>query len=109
MRKTLTSSFRRPGVSQRGIHQAAPACVWIRMRTPTTVPPSYDSMIGKIIVHGDTREQALARMRTALSETVIEGINTNVPLHRELMVDAKFMAGGTNIHYLEEWLSQHKR
>jgi acetyl/propionyl-CoA carboxylase alpha subunit len=48
-------------------------------------------MIGKIIVHGDTREQALARMRTALSETVIEGINTNVPLHRELMVDAKFM------------------
>eukprot|EP01030_Chromulinospumella_sphaerica_P000179 gene179-181_t len=73
------------------------------------VPPNYDSMIGKIIVHGDTREQALARMRTALSETVIEGINTNVPLHRELMVDAKFMAGGTNIHYLEEWLSQHKR
>ena len=73
------------------------------------VPPTYDSMIGKIIVHGDTREQALARMRTALSETVIEGINTNVPLHRELMVDAKFMAGGTNIHYLEEWLSQHKR
>lgn len=73
------------------------------------VPPNYDSMIGKIIVHGDTREQALARMRTALSETVIEGINTNVALHRELMVDAKFVAGGTNIHYLEEWLSQRKR
>ena len=73
------------------------------------VPPNYDSMIGKIIVHGDTREQALARMRTALSETVIEGINTNVPLHRELMVDAKFVSGGTNIHYREEWLSQHKR
>ena len=54
-------------------------------------------------------EQALARMRTALSETVIEGINTNVPLHRELMVDAKFMDGGTNIHYLEEWLSQRQR
>lgn len=73
------------------------------------VPPNYDSMIGKIIVHGDTREQALARMRTALSETVIEGINTNVPLHRELMVDANFVAGGTNIHYLEEWLAQRKR
>ena len=73
------------------------------------VPPNYDSMVGKIIVHGDTREQAMARMRTALLETVIEGINTNIPLHRELMVDAKFMAGGTNIHYLEEWLSQHKR
>jgi 3-methylcrotonyl-CoA carboxylase alpha subunit len=73
------------------------------------VPPNYDSMIGKIIVHGDTREQALARMRTALSETVVEGIQTNIPLHRELMVDAKFMSGGTNIHYLEEWLAAHKR
>ena len=73
------------------------------------VPPNYDSMIGKIIVHGDTREQALARMRTALSETVIEGINTNVDLHRDLLVDAKFVAGGTNIHYLEEWLAQRKR
>jgi acetyl-CoA carboxylase biotin carboxylase subunit len=66
-------------------------------------------MIGKIIVHGDTREIALARMRTALDETLVEGISTNIPLHRELMVDAKFMAGGTNIHYLEEWLAAHKR
>ncbi len=73
------------------------------------VPSNYDSMIGKIIVHGDTREQAFARMRTALGETVVEGINTNIALHRELTVDAQFMAGGTNIHYLEEWLSQHKR
>ena len=69
------------------------------------VPPNYDSMIGKIIVHGDTREQALARMRTALSETVVEGIQTNIPLHRELMVDAKFIEGGTSIHYLEGWLA----
>jgi acetyl-CoA carboxylase biotin carboxylase subunit len=66
-------------------------------------------MIGKIIVQGDTREQALARMRTALSEMVVEGIQTNIPLHRELMVDAKFVEGGTNIHYLESWLTQHKR
>ena len=73
------------------------------------VPPNYDSMIGKIIVYGDTREQAMARMRTALNETVVEGILTNIPLHRELMVDAKFMAGGTNIHYLEEWMASHKR
>jgi acetyl-CoA carboxylase biotin carboxylase subunit len=73
------------------------------------VPSNYDSMIGKLIVHGDTREQALARMRTALAETVIEGIKTNIPLHREIMVDASFVAGGTNIHYLEEWLSQHER
>jgi acetyl-CoA carboxylase, biotin carboxylase subunit len=73
------------------------------------VPPNYDSMIGKIIVYGDTREQALARMRTALEETVVEGISTNIPLHRDLMVDAKFVQGGTNIHYLEEWLKVHKR
>ena len=73
------------------------------------MPPNYDSMIGKIIVHGDTREQALARMRTALSETVVEGIQTNVPLHRELMADAHFIEGGTSIHYLEGWLAQHRR
>ncbi len=77
--------------------------------TNYVVPPHYDSMIGKIIVHADTREQALARMRTALGETVVEGISTNIALHRELMVDAKVMAGGANIHYLEEWLSQHQR
>jgi acetyl-CoA carboxylase biotin carboxylase subunit len=73
------------------------------------VPPNYDSMIGKIIVHAPTREQALLRMRTALDETVIEGIKTNIPLHRELMADAKFMQGGTNIHYLEEWMKIRKR
>ena len=73
------------------------------------VPPTYDSMIGKLIVHGDTREQALARMHNALNETVVEGINTNIPLHRELVVDAKFCEGGTNIHYLEEWLHQRGR
>ena len=73
------------------------------------VPPNYDSMIGKIIVHADTREQALARMRTALSETVVEGIQTNIPLHSELMVDAKFVEGGTSIHYLEKWLAQRRR
>ena len=69
------------------------------------VPSNYDSMIGKIIVHGDTRENALARMRTALSETVVEGISTNIPLHRELMDDPGFVSGGTNIHYLEKWLA----
>jgi acetyl-CoA carboxylase biotin carboxylase subunit len=69
------------------------------------VPPYYDSMIGKIIVYGDNREHALARMRTALGETVVEGIQTNIALHRELMMDPGFIAGGTNIHYLEEWLA----
>ena len=69
------------------------------------VPPYYDSMIGKIIVHGDSREHALARMRTALGETVVEGIQTNIALHRELMMDPGFIEGSTNIHYLEEWLA----
>ncbi len=72
------------------------------------VPPHYDSMIGKIIAHGDTREQAMARMRTALSEMVIEGIQTNIPLHQELMSDAAFIAGGTSIHYLEDKLAAAK-
>jgi acetyl-CoA carboxylase biotin carboxylase subunit len=69
-----------------------------------TVPPHYDSMIGKLITHGPTRDIALARMRTALDETIIEGIKTNIPLHRKLVDDAAFQAGGTNIHYLEKKL-----
>ena len=77
--------------------------------TNYSVPPNYDSMIAKLIVYGDTREQAMARMRTALGETLIEGISTNIPLHRDLMVDARFIEGGTNIHYLEQWLAQHSR
>ncbi len=70
------------------------------------VPPYYDSLIGKIIAYGDTREQAIARLNTALSETVIEGIKTNIPLHQELMHDAEFLRGGASIHYLEEKLAQ---
>jgi len=70
------------------------------------VPPHYDSMIAKVISYGDTREQALARMRIALSEMVVEGIQTNIALHRELMTDAHFVAGGTSIHYLEHKLSE---
>ncbi|HUN93687.1 MAG TPA: acetyl-CoA carboxylase biotin carboxylase subunit [Burkholderiaceae bacterium] len=69
------------------------------------VPPYYDSMIGKVIAFGDTRSQAIARMRIALSEMVVEGILTNIPLHRELMLDQKFIQGGTSIHYLEQRLA----
>ena len=69
-----------------------------------TVPPHYDSMIGKLITYGDTREQAIARMRIALSEMFVEGIKTNIPLHADLMSDAAFHQGGTSIHYLEEKL-----
>ena len=70
------------------------------------VPPHYDSMIGKLISYGDTREQALNRMRTALSEMVVEGISTNIPLHREMMDDKVFQEGGFNIHYLEHKLEK---
>ena len=70
------------------------------------VPPHYDSMVGKVIAYGATREQAIRRMQIALSEMVVEGISTNIPLHRELMVDARFIEGGTNIHYLEQKLAE---
>ncbi|HEY6774407.1 MAG TPA: acetyl-CoA carboxylase biotin carboxylase subunit [Oxalicibacterium sp.] len=70
------------------------------------VPPHYDSMVGKVISYGATREQAIRRMQIALSEMVVEGISTNIPLHRELMVDARFIEGGTNIHYLEQKLAE---
>ena len=73
------------------------------------VPPYYDSMIGKLIAHGDNRDQAIARMRTALSEMVVEGIETNIPLHQDLLQDAAFLRGGTNIHYLEEKLAAMKK
>ena len=68
------------------------------------VPPYYDSMIGKLIAHSETRESAIARMRTALSEMVIDGIKTNIPLHRDIMRDTGFTNGGVNIHYLEKKL-----
>ena len=69
-----------------------------------TVPSNYDSMIGKLITYGATRDQAIARMRIALSEMMIDGIKTNIPLHADLMADAAFHLGGTSIHYLEQKL-----
>jgi acetyl-CoA carboxylase biotin carboxylase subunit len=86
----------------------APGGPGIRMDTHIydnyMVPPHYDSMIGKLIAHGNTRESALRRMRTALLEIYIEGIKTNIPLHLDLIDDSAFQAGGTNIHYLEKKL-----
>ena len=70
-----------------------------------TVPPYYDSMIGKLIAYGETRGSALARMRAALDEIVIDGIETNIALHRRLLDDEAFKRGGTSIHYLESLLS----
>lgn len=71
------------------------------------VPPHYDSMIGKLITFGDTRDNAIARMQNALDEIIIEGIQTNVPLHRAIVRDARFCQGGTDIHYLEKKLPDY--
>jgi len=86
----------------------APGGPGIRMETHIyngyMVPPYYDSMIGKLIAHGETRASALARMRVALNEIVIDGIKSNVPLQQDIITDAAFMEGGTDIHYLEKKL-----
>jgi acetyl-CoA carboxylase biotin carboxylase subunit len=70
-----------------------------------TIPSHYDSMVAKVIAYGDSRDQALRRMRTALSEMSIDGIKTNIALHQELLQDSRFIEGGTSIHYLEQWLA----
>jgi acetyl-CoA carboxylase biotin carboxylase subunit len=72
------------------------------------VPPNYDSMIAKVLAYGDTRDQAIRRMQIALSEMAVEGIQTNIALHRELLADPNFIAGGTSIHYLERKLAKRK-
>ncbi|HHF7117251.1 TPA: acetyl-CoA carboxylase biotin carboxylase subunit [Haemophilus influenzae] len=73
-----------------------------------TVPPHYDSMIAKLITYGDTREVAIRRMQNALSETIIDGIKTNIPLHELILEDENFQKGGTNIHYLEKKLGMNE-
>ncbi len=73
-----------------------------------SVPPNYDSLIGKLISYGRTRDEAMARMRNALDEIVVDGIKTNIPLHRDLVVDKGFNKGGVNIHYLEKKLGMDK-
>ena len=89
-------------------HYHAPGGFGIRVDTHVyqgyKVPPHYDSMIGKLIAHAETRELAIARLSMALSEIVIDGIKTNIPLHQDLIQDTAFMAGGTDIHYLESKL-----
>ncbi len=72
------------------------------------IPPNYDSLIGKICVHGKDRAQAMAKMRVAMAELTVDGIKTNAPLHRELFNDTGFAQGGVSIHYLEHWLEERK-
>ena len=74
-----------------------------------SVPPHYDSLIGKVIAYGADRDQAIRRMRIALSEMAVEGIQTNIQLHQELLLDSRVIRGGVNIHYLEHKLAQHKK
>ncbi|MBI1942274.1 MAG: acetyl-CoA carboxylase biotin carboxylase subunit [Betaproteobacteria bacterium] len=74
-----------------------------------SVPPNYDSLIGKVIAYGTSREQAIRRMRIALSEMVVEGIQTNIALHLELLNDLRFLRGGTSIHYLEQKLAEETK
>ncbi|MGB8421948.1 acetyl-CoA carboxylase biotin carboxylase subunit [Paraburkholderia sp.] len=78
------------------------------MSAGAVVPPYYDSLIAKVITHGATREEALARMRIALSEMRVEGIRTNVPLHQAMLEDEGFGEGGVDIHHLERWLAKRK-
>ena len=73
------------------------------------IPPNYDSMIGKLIVHGPDRATAIARMQIALGETVIEGVKCNIPLQQRIMADTGFQAGGKNIHYLEKRMADMKK
>ena len=73
-----------------------------------SIPPHYDSLIGKLIAHAETRELAIRRMCMALSEIVIDGIKTNIDMHRRLLNDAAFISGGTNIHFLEKKLNLKK-
>ncbi|MGD2166825.1 MAG: acetyl-CoA carboxylase biotin carboxylase subunit, partial [Gammaproteobacteria bacterium] len=68
------------------------------------VPPHYDSLLGKVIAHGTTRESAIDRMSMALHEIVVEGVKTNIPLHQEIFTHSAFRTGGTDIHYLEKRL-----
>jgi acetyl-CoA carboxylase biotin carboxylase subunit len=72
------------------------------------IPPNYDSMIGKLIVHGRDRDTAIARMRIALGELVIEGVKTNVPLQQRILADSGFQQGGQNIHYLEKRIAEQR-
>jgi acetyl-CoA carboxylase biotin carboxylase subunit len=100
--KFTPSPARSPATTRR----ADLACAWIRTSIRATrCRPHYDSMIGKVITYGDSREQAIRRMSIALSEMIVSGIKTNIPLHQELMHDTRFIDGGTSIHYLEQKLA----
>jgi acetyl-CoA carboxylase biotin carboxylase subunit len=71
------------------------------------IPPYYDSLIGKLIVHGRDRPEALARLRRALGEIIVDGIDTTIPLFRQLLDEPDIQKGDYTIHWLEQWLAEH--
>lgn len=98
-----------PGMIDRYHAPGGPGVRWdSHIYSGYKVPPYYDSMIGKLITYGETREVAMARMQMALDEVIIDGIKTNIPLQRRIMADVNFQKGGTNIHYLEKKLDSEK-
>src|SRR6266704_1678757 len=110
MPRTRSASHHRPGALRLITLQADPVSGSIRIfYQGYTVPPNYDSLIGKVIAYGEDRDQAIRRMRIALSEMAIEGIQTNIALHQELLLDNRVIKGGVNIHYLEQKLAQQKK
>ncbi|MEP6939327.1 MAG: acetyl-CoA carboxylase biotin carboxylase subunit, partial [Rudaea sp.] len=98
-----------PGTIKRFLAAGGPG---VRMDTHIydgyRIPPNYDSMIGKLIVHGRDRETAIARMRIALGELVIDGVKTNIPLQQRIIADGGFHQGGQNIHYLEKRMAEQR-
>jgi biotin carboxylase len=109
-----TAHALRRGAKHRGGDGAIPALGCLDQRVDShiyegyRVPSNHDSMIGKLIVHGPDRATTIARMRVALSEMVVDGIKTNIPLQQRIMADAGFQQGGMNIHYLEKRLKEHR-
>ena len=73
-----------------------------------TIPPYYDSLIAKLVVHGQSRNECLMRLRRALEEFVVDGVETTIPLHQRLIGETDFINGDYNIHWLEKMLSGQK-
>ena len=107
MRRTRRLSGRHPEKFCPTIRPAAWACAWIRRSIrATTIPPYYDSLVGKLIVHGKTRNECVARLKRALDEFVIDGIETTLPLFRTLVRNQDIIDGNYHIHWLEQFLAE---
>ena len=89
------------------MRRAARACASISaIYTGYRIPPYYDSMIGKLIVHGDDRQHCIARLKRSLKEFALAGVDTTIPLFTALLEEPDFLAGNYHIHWLEQWLAK---